>query len=160
MTPTQISADIARGLELRTTIKANTTELKAIEKRLEAAGLEGEQIPLQEAEREGRQFLARCPALGLVIPVVFESDQIVASFLPDSPTHGALLGLAGAELPRFFIQPAKYERVPKDGLEFRKLARACFAERAPEFIAASLLRDKAGIPKSKTVIAWDDARQL
>ena len=68
MTPQQISSDIERGIELRNTIKTAQAELKAIEKRLEQAGLEGEQIPLQEADREGRQFLARSPKLDTLGP--------------------------------------------------------------------------------------------
>jgi hypothetical protein len=101
MTPTQISTDIERGLELRATIKSAQAELKTIEKRLEQAGLEGDQIPLQEQDREGRQFLARSPKLGLVVPVVFESDQIIASETEEQIFKALKLD---------FIPPEKRER--------------------------------------------------
>jgi len=160
MTPQQISQDIERGIELRSIIKSSQTELKAIEKRLEQAGLEGEQIPLQETDREGRQFLARSPKLGLVVPVVFESDQIIASFAPESDIHHALNDLSIGQLTSFFTETRKFERIQKDGQIYRKSARELLGSTAPAFIAASLQRDKAGIPKSRTVIAWENSRPL
>lgn len=153
MTPQQISTDIERGLDLRATIKTAQAELKAIEKRLEQAGLEGEQIPLQEADREGRQFLARSPKLGLIVPVVFESDQIVASIQPATTIFDDLSVISGAHFGKFWQPVTKLDRVQKDGLTYRKSAREILGELAPTFIAASLQRDKAGIPKSRTVIA-------
>lgn len=160
MTPQQISQDIERGLELRTTIKTAQTELKAIEKRLEQAGLEGEQIPLQEADREGRQFLARSPKLGLLVPVVFESDQIIASLQADSPLAFELIEASGYKLERFFARSSKLDRVQKDGQTFRQAAREILGTTAPEFISRCLQRDKAGIPKSRTIIAWENAKSM
>lgn len=160
MTATQISADVERGLELRETIKSAQAELKTIEKRLEAAGLEGEQVPLQDADREGRQFLARSPKLGLIVPVIFESDQIVASFAPHTDIHASLTAIANGHLPEFFRETRKYERIQKDGQNFRKAACQILAERAPAFISAALQRDKSGIPKSRTLIAWDNAKTI
>jgi hypothetical protein len=160
MTPQQISSDIERGLELRNTIKTAQAELKSIEKRLEQAGLEGQQIPLQEADREGRQFLARSPKLGLIVPVVFESDQIIASIQPDTATHEALSIIAGVHFGKFWQPVSKLDRIQKDGQAYRKTAREILGELAPGFIAASLQRDKAGIPKSRTIIAWENTKQL
>jgi hypothetical protein len=160
MTPQQISTDVERGLELRETIKSAQAELKTIEKRLETAGLEGEQVPLQEADREGRQFLARSPKLGLVIPVVFESDQVVASFAPHTDMHAGLTAISNGHFGEFFRETRKFERVQKDGQDFRKQARLILAERAPAFISAALQRDKAGIPKSRTLISWDNAKPI
>ena len=160
MTPQQISTDIERGLELRNTIKTAQAELKSIEKRLEQAGLEGEQIPLQEADREGRQFLARSPKLGLVVPVVFESDQIVASVQPDTDVFNALLVISGSHFAKFWQPVTKLDRVQKDGQTYRQTAREILGELAPTFIAASLQRDKAGIPKSRTIIAWENVKQI
>lgn len=161
MTKTQIAADVERGLQLRQEIKARQTELKAIEKRLEQAGLEGEQIALQEEDREGRQFLAR--GADAVVPVVFESDQLIASFKLGSdvetkirrafPASNVVPGLAG-----FYEAETTFTRVPKDGLAFRRLAREVLGADAPAFIAACLQRDKTGAPKSRTVIAWDNAK--
>lgn len=158
MTPQQISSDIERGLELRSLIKSYQTELKAIEKRLEQAGLEGDQIPLQEADREGRQFLARSPKLDLIVPVVFESDQIIASFAPDSEIHATLEQLAIGQLSKFWVAETKFSRLAKDGQAYRKNARQILGSTAPAFISASLQRDKGGIPKSRTIIAWDNAK--
>jgi hypothetical protein len=160
MTPQQISSDIERGLELRNTIKTAQAELKSIEKRLEQAGLEGQQIPLQEADREGRQFLARSPKLGVVVPVVFESDQIIASVQPDSDIYNALLVISGTHFGKFWQPVSKFDRIQKDGQAYRKTAREILGELAPTFIAASLQRDKAGIPKSRTIIAWENTKQL
>lgn len=160
MTPQQISTDIERGIELRKNIKSAQNELKAIEKRLEQAGLEGEHIPLQEEDREGRQFLARSPKLGLIVPVVFESDQIIASVSPGTEIHANLTRIADLRFPEFFKASDKLDRIPKDGQSFRKLAREMLAEDAPSFISAALQRDKAGIPKSRTIIAWDNAKPI
>jgi hypothetical protein len=161
MTKTQIAADVERGLQLRQQIKTLTAELKGIEKRLEQAGLEGEQIPLQEEDREGRQFLAR--GGNVVVPVVFESDQLIASFKPGSDVEAKILrafpasnvvpGLAG-----FYEAETTFSRVPKDGLAFRRLAREALGTEAPAFVAACLQRDKTGAAKSRTVIAWDNAK--
>lgn len=160
MTPAQISQDIERGLELRATIKAHQTELKTIEKRLESAGLEGEQIPLQEADREGRQFLARSPKLGLIVPVVFESDQIIASLQPDTATHEALSIISGRHFGAFWQPVSSLARIQKDGQSYRATAREMLGAVAPKFIAASLQRDKSGIPKNRTIIAWDQAKPM
>lgn len=160
MTPQQISADVARGLELREQIKTAQAELKSIEKRLEAAGLEGDQIPLQEADREGRQFLARSAKAGVVVPVVFESDQIIASVVVGTELHTTLTRMAGENLPKFFAASNKLDRIQKDGQAFRKIARETFEFEAPAFINACLQRDKAGIPKSRTIIAWDNVKPL
>jgi hypothetical protein len=160
MTPQQISSDIERGLDLRATIKTAQAELKSIEKRLEQAGLEGEQIPLQDADREGRQFLARSPKLGLIVPVVFESDQIIASLSPDTANCDALEIISGVHFSKFWQPVSKLDRVQKDGQTYRKSAREILGELAPTFIAASLQRDKAGIPKSRTVIAWENVKQI
>ncbi len=160
MTPQQISQDIERGLDLRASIKSAQVELKAIEKRLESAGLEGDQIPLQEKEREGRQFLARSPKLNLIVPVVFESDQIVASFSPDSDMHRVIEQFSLGQLPKFFSYVPKFDRIQKDGQAYRKTAREILGSTAPAFISASLQRDKAGIPKSRTIIAWDNAKPI
>jgi hypothetical protein len=160
MTPQQVSADIERGIELRKDIKAAQNELKAIEKRLEQAGLEGEHIPLQEEDREGRQFLARSPKLGIIVPVVFESDQIIGSLSPGTDTHTELTGIARDRFPQFFQASNKLDRVPKDGQAFRKLARELLTADAPAFISASLQRDKSGIPKSRTIIAWENSKPI
>ena len=159
MTPQQIAADVARGLQIKAEIGRLIVELDAIETRLEAAGLAGCQIPLQETDREGKQYLA-C-GLEKIVPVRFESDQIVGSFPPDSIMHKDVAAIAGAHVEKFFKDVRKFERVPKDGNAFRKLARKLLAPDAfAKLISACTSRDKAGIPKSKTVIGWDDAKPI
>lgn len=163
MTPQQISTDIERGIELRSIIKSAQKEIKAIESRLEQAGLEGEQIPLQEADREGRQFLARSPKLNLIVPVVFESDQVIASFRKDSTFDQEIqsyCALQGIRLQDFFVQETTYKRLAKDGQDFRQTTRRILGNKAPEFVSKFLQRDKAGIPRSRTIIAWENSRSL
>lgn len=159
MTPQQIAADVARGLIIRAEISRLKIELDAIEERLEAAGLSGFQIPLQDKEREGKQYLAS--GREMIVPVRFESDQIVRSFAPDSPMHLAIVEIAGGHLAKFFKDVRKFERVPKDGNEFRKLARKLLPPDAfAKLIHACIARDKTGMPKSKTIIGWDDAKPV
>ncbi len=158
MTASQIAHDVARGLEIKKQQKTLAAELKAIESRLEQAGLEGDQIPLQEEDREGRQFLA--VSADRIVPVVFESDQIIASFKPDSEIHKAIAAQAGQHFPAFYSDSRSFDRVPKDGQAFRRAAREILGTAAPAFINACLQRDKGGIPKSRTVIAWDNARDV
>lgn len=163
MTPQQISTDIERGLELRNLIKASQTELKAIEKRLEQAGLEGEQIPLQEPDREGRQFIARSPKLGIAVPVIFESDQIVASFRDGSVMAEDLIAFCDQReirLHEFYVPVTSYTRLAKDGQDFRKSARKILGHLAPEFVSRCLQRDKDNIPRSRTIISWDNSKPL
>lgn len=158
MTASQIAHDVARGLEIKKQQKALAAELKAIENRLEQAGLEGDQIPLQEEDREGRQFLAASE--DRIVPVIFESDQIIASFKPDSEIHKTIAERAGIQLPAFYSDSRSFNRVPKDGQSFRRAAREILGTAAPAFINACLQRDKGGIPKNRTVIAWDNARDV
>lgn len=162
MTPTQIAADVDRLLEIKTRIAELTLELKTIEARLEQAGLDGEQVPLVDADREGKQYLARGSAK--IIPIRFESDLIAGSFKPDSEMHKACIAALGADadkLPEFFADTRTFERVPKDGLAFRKLARELLpAASFAALVAAATQRTKDGLPKSKTVIAWDEAKPL
>jgi len=163
MTPQQIAADVAKGLEIREEIARLEVELDLIESRLEQAGLSGSQIPLQDADREGKQYLAK--GHDWIVPVRFESDLIAGSFKPDSEMHKAVKAALGEEhadkIAQFFADTRSFVRVPKDGQEFRKLARQLL----PSNVFAALVnavtqRDKKGIVKSKTVIAWDDAKAI
>lgn len=156
MTPTQIAADVDRGLAIVDQLDALKTELKLIESRLQQAALEGATIPLEDDEREGRQFLARGSAATL--PVIIESDQVVASFPPDSETCRDLVRLTLNRLPLLFREVRKFERVAKDGKAYRAALREHFGADAPAILAASLQRDKHGIPKSRIVIPWDRAK--
>lgn len=159
MTLHQIAADVARGIEIKAEIGKLTIELKAIEARLESAGLAGEQVPLQDENREGKQFLAR--GSRHVLPIRFESDLIVGSFEIDSPTHCEIKVICGEFLPRFFRPSTKLDRVPKDGEAFRKLARQLLEPEAfAKLIRAATARDKNMIARCRTVVAWDDAKTI
>lgn len=160
MTPDQIAADVDRLIEIKTQIATLTAEAKTIEARLEKAGLEGDQIPLQEADREGKQFLAR--GSSKVIPVRFESDQLIATFKPDSDLHKAIAGILGDKLSAFFKDTRVFERKHKDDAnKFRQFARKELnADTYAKLISACVSKDKDGIPKSKTVIAWGEAKPL
>jgi hypothetical protein len=160
MNAQQIVTDIARGIFIRNEIAKLKAELTAIEKRLEAAGLAGDHIPLQDKEREGKQYLA----LGedRIIPVRFESDQLISSFKPDSTLHKTIAAILGNKLSKFFKDTRVFQRVQKeDANKFRKLAREVLdPDDYAKLINACISRDKAGIAKSKTVVAWDDSKPI
>jgi len=154
MTNSQITADVDRGLAIAAEMDTLKAELKGIETRLSEAALTGVTIPLQDETREGRQFLAE--GTGVTIPVIIESDQILGSFPAASPTHRILATLCGEHLPDLFKEVHKYERAPKDGNAFRKELASHFEPvLATEILAATLQRDKNGIPKSRIIISWD-----
>lgn len=157
MTSSQIAADVDRGLALHAQIAAAKKELAQIESRLHQAALEGETQPLADADREGRQFLARGSAA--VLPVLIEADQIIASFPDGGEIHGRLLRLCGHHIGALFRLVSKHDRVPKDGKAYRAALREHFPpDQAAQILAATLQRDKAGIPRSRIVIPWDRAR--
>lgn len=160
MTPQQIAADVERGIFLKAEIAKLTAELKAIESRLEQAGLHGEQIPLEEAEREGRQYIA--VGKEKIIPVRFESDQLIASIKPDSDLHVAVAAILGDKFSDFFKDTRSFERKYKDDAnKFRAFARKQLEpDTYAQLIAACVAKTKDGIAKSKTVIAWSDAKPL
>lgn len=157
MTPEQITADVDRGLAISEQIKDLQWELKIIEKRLTQAALEGVTEPLQDQDREGRQFIAAGSTAKL--PVIIESDQIIASYAPETEISKALNTLCGAERENLYRACTKYERVPKDGKAFRDAAFAHFgADLGAKIISASIQRDKNGIPRSRIIIPWDRAK--
>jgi hypothetical protein len=149
-----IQSDVDRGLQIKVDIEALEKELKVIEKRLAAAGLKGEQIPLEDPTREGRQWIAK--GSGACVPVLFSADSIISGFADESAIHMQLRDLLGTKIDEFFKR-AWVNRF-RDGQAFRAHAREVLADRAPSLITACLSRDKEGIPKNKTVIAWSEAR--
>lgn len=149
-----IERDVDRGLEIRAEVARLALELKEIEGRLEKAGLAGDQVKLQDEDREGMQWPARGSTLE--VPVIFAADSIVGSFAPDTAMHMQLRDILGPQLKEFYRQ--KFANVHKDGKAFRAKARELLGEKAPGMITACLARDKNGIPKSKVVVAWTEAR--
>lgn len=157
MTPTQIKSDVDRGLSLVNQIDTLKAELKIIETRLTQAALEGVTEPLVDDTREGRQFIANGSVLNL--PVIIESDQLVASYAPDTEISKTLNTLCGVERENLYRACTKYERVPKDGKAFRAAAFAHFgADLGAKVISACIQRDKDGIPRSRIIIPWDRAK--
>jgi hypothetical protein len=155
MTPT-LEQDIARGLEIRAEIERLSSELKAIEARIQAIAEIGKQEALKEADREGKKFVAR--GADQCVPVIFESDLLIASFKPDSDTHRTLAEIAGDKLASFFADVRKFERRQADGRAFRRQARAAFEpDTYAAFIRGCLDVKKDGIPKSRVVVAWKEA---
>lgn len=160
MTPTQITADVDRGIEIVSQIDTLKAELKLIESRLEQAALAGETVPLVDEDREGRQFLAT--GSSVTLPVILESDQIAGSWKKDCEMHKALVEILGEEhkatLSRLYRPTDSYERVPKDGKAFRAAAFEQFGPAlGARVITTAISRDKHGIPKSRIVIPWDRA---
>lgn len=157
MTPQQIAKDIERGAEIRAQIAGLQKELKTVESRLKQAAQEAPHVALEDENREGKQALLR--SVKSVLPVRFTSDAIVASFDPDSGIHHKLAQIAGDKLHLFYAPVEKYQRVPKDGVEFRRIARDHLGPEAfAQLIYHATQRTKDGIAKSATIIAWDDIR--
>lgn len=160
ITARQIAADVERGLEIVAEQAALKAELAKIEDRLETAGLEGDQIPLQDEEREGRQFIARSGAHE--VPIVFTADLLVKSFPQGSKQHDAILDthIPPGAFKQFYLPVTNYKSVIDSGKNFRSVAAELLGKAAPLFISACLQRGKGGIPKSQTRIEWDRAKDL
>ncbi|MCW1883978.1 hypothetical protein OKA04_04510 [Luteolibacter flavescens] len=156
MNTPSIAEDIARGTWIQEEIARLTEELKLINARIQAVAESSQHEPLKEQDREGKKWVAR--GAGRSLPVIFESDLLIASFKPNSDTHSKLVTIAGEKLGLFFKPVNKFERVQSDGREFRRDARNAFApDEYAAFIKACLDIKKGGIPKSRIVVAWKEA---
>lgn len=148
---------VDRGLKIRAQLKALNKELEAIEAHLEQAALKGEQIPLEDEDLEGRQFLAR--GSEKIIPVVLTSDLLVKSFADQSATHKAILEITGERILAFFRPVKTFKTLIDAPKKFRSEAVGTFGQKTgTAFIDACKVRDKHGVPKSDTKIHWDRAR--
>jgi len=154
-----IRADVDRGLAIVDEMARLQEELDLIESRLEAAGLEGEQVELNDPDREGRQFLAQ--GSKSVVPVVFTADLIVQSFQVDSDVHRRIVLAipAGHYIRDFFRSVRVFKTLFDSGKQFRAKAAELLGDSAPAFISACLQRDKDNIPKSKVRIEWQRAEE-
>jgi hypothetical protein len=159
MTPQQIAADIERGKEIKAEIAKLQAELKLINARLQAAGEAAEHVPLADADREGKQAILRGTRHAL--PIIFESDLLIASFKPGSPKHEEINAILGDKLSLFFSDTRVFERIQEDGKAFRKFARENLpAETFAKLVQACTDRKKDGIAKSRIVVDWDAAKPL
>ena len=149
-----VRADVDRGLEIRETMEKLKTELKDIETRLQMAALQGEQVELKDAERDGRQFLAR--GSDRSVPVIITADLITGSFAANSEKHREIQAVAESLLTKFYKPVSKYESRFESGKKFRLQAAELLGLSAPAFITACVARDKDGIAKSAVKIMWQE----
>ena len=149
-----VRADVDRGLEIRATMEKLKSELKDIETRLQMAALQGEQVPLVDADREGRQYLAAGTAR--VVPVILTADMLMGSFMANSQPHRDIQAIAGAEFGMFFKAVHKFENRFESGKKFRATAAELLGLDAPRLITACVARDKDGIAKSAVKIMWQE----
>lgn len=155
MNAADLAALVDRGLAIVAEQARLKIELASIERTLKDAGLHSEHIELRDAEREGRQYLAR--GSRAVVPVVFSADLLIASFRPQSPIHLRVQELAADHLPEFFEETVSFEKKIASGKAFRARADELLAGRAAPFITACLQLGKGGVPKSKISVEWDAA---
>lgn len=150
-----IQSDTDRGLEIVTERERLAQELRLIEGRLIKAGLAGEQSPLQDEDREGRQWIAKGTRED--VPVIFTADLLVGTFADGSAVHIQLHDSIGAAMKQFF--KPMWKNIHSDGKAFRARAVELFGDKAAALITTCLARDKDGIPKSKMVVAWNEAKR-
>ncbi len=155
---TSIKTLVDRGLELRATLNTLKRELDAIERQLADTGLHADHVPLKNPEREGRRFLAR--GTRHVVPIIFTADKLMKTFPHESSLHTRVVTAANGHLGDFFDFTQVWANRFDDGHRFRARAREVLRKGAPEFVAACLARDKHGIPKNDTKIAWDLAEKI
>jgi hypothetical protein len=152
-----LRADIDRGLEITAEMEKLSVELKDIEVRVKHAALHGEQVDLNDADREGRQFIAAGTAKA--VPVILTSDMIIGEFGKGSERHLKIVDSIthDGKVLEFFKAVNKFENRFDSGKKFRKHADEVFGSEAPAFLTACIARDKAGIPKCAIKVMWGDA---
>jgi glutaredoxin len=150
------SALVDRGIELVLSLEALTAELKAIEEKLHELALAGEQVPLEDKSREGRQYLAR--GTSQTVPVVLTSDILVATCQDASSVQERIKAAAGDHFTTFFKRVVTWKRMFDDGQVFRRKADEILGAAAPAFIVACRQVDRNGIPKSAIKVDWERAK--
>jgi hypothetical protein len=154
-----IRADVDRGMEIRDQMEKLKVELKDIEVRLQHAALHGEQVELNDADREGRQYLAA--GSDRIVPVILTADLIISEFRRDSDRHTEIVDAIknATGVLQFFKPVNKYENRFDSGKKFRLRATEVFGpDLAPAFITACVSRDKDGIAKSAIKVAWNETK--
>lgn len=161
-TANAVRADVDRGLRIVAELTQLEDELDEIEARLAAAGLEGDQVELNDPDREGRQYLAQ--GSERIVPVVFTADLLVGQFQADSDVQHRIweaLPVTRLDHYRTFFRSVRiFKSSFESGKAFRAKAAELLGDAAPAFISACLQRDKDGIPKSKVKIDWHRAEAL
>lgn len=153
---TTLTTLVDRGLQLHRRIEADKLALRDITAQLEAAALAGDQHPLADPDREGRQYLATGTAE--TVPIILTADLLAQTFADGSMTHLRAEAVAAADLPRLYRPVTTWKMLPKSGKAFRSEAAELLGPaKAAELITAVTARDKDGIPKSQIRIEWDRA---
>ena len=152
-----IAADVDRGWEIVTAVAKMKEEFKAIEERLKRDALDrpDQHMPLADAEREGRKFIAHGTLLAL--PIVLTADKIVMSFAADSDVHKRIEAASDGRLAAFYAPKTTWEAFTDKGKDFRRCAKETLGDKAPAFITACLATGKGGIPKSDIKCEWTQA---
>jgi hypothetical protein len=156
-----LSTAIARAAEIRAQITLLQIELKPLEKIIEQAGINGPHVPLEDAEREGKQTIIRTDSH--VLRVRLESDNLVTGFEMGSDLEKSISALLTTKEFNDLFKPVKrYDRKESDGHKFRLKAKKAIVNQDTYLKLIRALRslDKDGIPKSKTVVAWDTLETL
>lgn len=148
---------VDRGLTLRAEIAEREEELKGIEKALRARAEISEQIPLVDAEREGRQWIAR--GTHASVPVVLTSDLLARTLTPGGVQFLAAEAAAAGQIEEFYAPSKAWEIRQPNGVIFRRVAAEVLGVRAGEFVAACLRRNKLGHPLSMVRVEWDRAAE-
>jgi hypothetical protein len=147
---------VKRGLEIQEKLAELKTELSAVEEFLKKRALNGTQIELEDADREGRQYIARSEHFE--VPVILSADLLIKSFKHESAQHLKIESDCDGKLKLFYAKKITYEVIHPTGKAFRKEALSVLGEQGPEFITACVARDKNGIPKSVIQIDWGRSR--
>ena len=158
---TPLAIAIARAAEIRTKIEELKTELEPLEEIIAQAGINGPHIPLEDPEREGKQAVLKTPTHTLHVQI--QSDNLVGGFDIDGDLEKTIRGLIiPVQFNALFKVVKKYERKESDGHKFRLKAKQVITDQAVYLKVIRALRslDKDGIPKSKTVIAWNTLATL
>lgn len=157
--PGEIPALVDRLKEINAQIVALSAEKKEIEIKLSKAAQVMPHETLKDESREGRRVMLS--GRKWRVPVVFTSDELIKSFQDGSAKHQELKAIAGDKLGTFFKPPTKWETRFEDGQRFRREAAEHLDEQtAARFIVACRATDSFGIPKSKTVVALDEAEEV
>lgn len=153
---TQLTALVDRGLQLYRQIEDAKKELKRIEESLKAHALTGDQQPLNDPDRDGRQYLAQ--GTSETVPIVLTADILYQSFADGSIPHLQAASIAGMDLDTLYTPIKTWKMLAKTGKAFRAEAVTQLgAHRAAQFITAVTQKSKDGIPKSQIRTEWDRA---
>lgn len=149
---------VKRGLKIQEEIKRLNDELKEIESLLESKALAGEQVELEDADREGRQYIAMSELFS--VPVIITADLVINSFIKDSANHTKIAAIAGDDLKKFYSKKTSFHLVQETGKAFRQAALQELPEKGAELISACTARDKHGIAKNSIKVDWSRSKLL